>query len=356
VPAQRDLSDHQVRDILNRLAAGETGRALAREYRVADMTISNIRNGRTYRQLPRPAGLPSGATTAAAAGLTPAARRLAEATFWASVDRSGADNDCWPWTGTCNNNGYGLTGLRRLPGGTAAFQVAYLLANRLEKLPPGLVVRHLCGNKLCCSPAHLLAGTKQDNYRDGLAIPGGKPVTDPAAPPTGGWSIKTGSLEQLKYQADAERFWSKVQRNRDHGACWPWTGAAGKYGHGNIRWQGTTTSAARVAYELGHGTKPPVDEVVRHTCDRGACCNPRHLLLGTQADNRNDVVQRGHVPHGEAHHYGRRTPDATVRRVRNEHLQGRTLTELALEVGVSINTVADWVAGSTRRAAGGLSA
>ncbi len=354
MPGQRDLRDEQVRAILGRLAAGETGRALAHQYGVAEMTISNIRRGLTYRHLPRPDGLPGRTTTDRGGGLTPAARRLAEATFWSYVDRGGGNNACWPWTGTRNSNGYGLTGLRLLPGGTAAFQVAYLLANRLEKPPQGLVVRHLCGNKLCCSPAHLLAGTKQDNYRDGLAVPGGKPVLDPVAPPALGWCIPTRGQGELKHAADIERFWSKVQRQDDPDGCWPWTGAAGKYGHGNVRWRGRTTSTARVAYELVRGTTPPADQVVRHSCDLGACCNPRHLVLGTQADNRNDAVERGRVPQGEAHHYGRRTGDALVRRVRQEHRAGRTLTELALEAGVSTNTVRNWVAGRTRRAAGGL--
>jgi hypothetical protein len=34
-------------------------------------------------------------------------------------------------------------------------------------------------------------------------------------------------------------------------------------------------------------------KVVRHKCDNPACINPNHLELGTQAENVQDMVQRG---------------------------------------------------------------
>jgi hypothetical protein len=354
VPPQRSLTDAQALQVLARLASGETGRSIARSLDVADMVISNIRRGYTYTHLPRPAGLAVQADGTDRSGAGPAARALAEAMFWTSVDRSNGADACWPWTGPCNNNGYGMTGLRLLPGGRTAFRVAYLLANRLEQVPPRIVVRHLCGYKACCNPAHLLAGTKQDNYRDGLAVPGGKPVIAPVRPPAGGWNIPTETIADLEVLEAAEQFWKRAQRTGDAADCWNWSGARGPLGHGNVRWRGRTTSTARVAYELCHGRKPLAGLVVRHTCDNGACCNPAHLVLGTQRDNRADAVERGRVPAGEAHHYGRQTPDATVRRAREAHREGSSLTVLARECGVSISTVSNWVRGTTRLAAGGL--
>lgn len=44
---------------------------------------------------------------------------------------------------------------------------------------------------------------------------------------------------------------------------------------------------------------PPEGSVVRHTCDCRRCCNPSHLLLGTQADNVRDAVERRRFRLGE---------------------------------------------------------
>ncbi|WP_407928474.1 HNH endonuclease [Herpetosiphon geysericola] len=49
--------------------------------------------------------------------------------------------------------------------------------------------------------------------------------------------------------------------------------------------------ANRLAYALTYGA---VDSklVVRHRCANSVCCNPSHLVLGTQRDNSLDWVVR----------------------------------------------------------------
>jgi alpha/beta superfamily hydrolase len=48
-----------------------------------------------------------------------------------------------------------------------------------------------------------------------------------------------------------------------------------------------------VALELSLGRPLREDEVARHSCDVTLCCNPAHLLPGTQFDNIQDRVARG---------------------------------------------------------------
>lgn len=80
--------------------------------------------------------------------------------FWAKV-KIGGTAMCWPWQGHLAN-GYG-----RFRG-----ERAHRYAYRLHKgdIPEELMVRHLCGNKLCVNPAHLEVGTMKENAADGIRL------------------------------------------------------------------------------------------------------------------------------------------------------------------------------------------
>lgn len=91
-----------------------------------------------------------------------------------------------------------------------------------------------------------------------------------------------------------ERFWSKVSRPEDSDPepCWEWQASFRKDGYGQVWWRKNLLSAHRVAYELHHGLLPE-GYVLRHTCDNPTCCNPHHLIAGTQEANMRDMVVRG---------------------------------------------------------------
>lgn len=87
------------------------------------------------------------------------------------------------------------------------------------------------------------------------------------------------------------RFWSKVAVG-DVRSCWPWRGAM-RGGYGLFRIGQRVFSAHRVAFAFSRGRRAPAGLVVMHACDNPPCCNPRHLRLGTKADNNRDRDAKG---------------------------------------------------------------
>lgn len=90
-----------------------------------------------------------------------------------------------------------------------------------------------------------------------------------------------------------EKFWARVDK-RGPDDCWPWTGGHdGSDGYGRAYDGKRTRQAHDIAWELSTGKKLRRGRLVRHTCDNPPCCNPKHLLDGTQRDNYADSARRG---------------------------------------------------------------
>lgn len=82
-------------------------------------------------------------------------------------------------------------------------------------------------------------------------------------------------------------------------------------------------------------------KVVRHTCDNLHCVNPAHLVLGTQAENMQDKVERGRQQKEEGVPSAKLTSEAVMQ------IRARTRDDyatLATEFGVSKQTICDIMA------------
>ena len=77
------------------------------------------------------------------------------------------DHQCWSWTGAITEHtGYGQ--ITEWKNNKRYNRRPHRLAWEFcfGPIANNLMVRHMCHNRLCCNPSHLLLGTAKDNFDD----------------------------------------------------------------------------------------------------------------------------------------------------------------------------------------------
>lgn len=181
--------------------------------------------------------------------------------FWKKVDVKN-ENDCWSWTGNLAKNNYGSFYMGKSFGAMTSNRITYMIF--FGNIAKDYQIKHLCENKLCCNPHHLisLSQGKKINTRDKFI----------------------------------KKFWSYVNI-RGENECWEWTKSRSIDGYGTISYTDgnlkKVLKSHRVAYELTYGPIPEGMEIRHYVCDNPPCCNPNHLLVGTHLDNLKDMELKG---------------------------------------------------------------
>jgi hypothetical protein len=144
-------------------------------------------------------------------------------------------------------------------------------------------------------------------------------------------SFATKELSALS-PIETARFWTKVRGGKPN-ECWPWTARKNEKGYGRFA---QTIAAHRMAYHLIKGPIPD-GQIVLHSCDNPACCNPRHLRAGTHLDNSSDAKDRSRLAYGPANGRSRISAEqAAYIRTNPDKKTGRAL---AVEFGLAESTV-----------------
>ncbi len=104
-------------------------------------------------------------------------------------------------------------------------------------------------------------------------------------------------------EKNKNNFWKKVKISKSNFynkvPCWEWTGGLTE-GYGMIRFNYENFYAHRISWIIENGEIPD-NLLILHKCDNRLCVNPKHLFLGTIADNMKDKVKKGRQARGETH-------------------------------------------------------
>lgn len=146
-----------------------------------------------------------------------------------------------------------------------------------------------------------------------------------------------------------ERFFKKVNKDGPivpyvGTPCWIWTGSIHKSGYGSFRGGSGIYYAHRFSYKLHYGELPAELDVL-HKCDNKLCVNPSHLWLGTDFDNRRDMILKNRFkpPMGEKHGNAKLTVKAVLE-IRHLYDNGlASQKNLAKQYGVDTKAIYDVV-------------
>lgn len=98
--------------------------------------------------------------------LGPYSRKSALERFCRKVHIPQDDSQCWEWQGARGHYGHGMFApqghiQRCMPAHRWLYQYVHGVT-----LPSNITINHKCDHPPCVNPAHLYAGTHQDNMRD----------------------------------------------------------------------------------------------------------------------------------------------------------------------------------------------
>ena len=149
--------------------------------------------------------------------------------------------------------------------------------------------------------------------------------------------------------------WSKVDKCGED-ECWNWMGYKNEDGYGRVQIKEWAYFAHRVIFNLVNpgiielNAPKSYDETgfLLHTCDNPSCCNPKHLWVGTHAENMADKVAKNRQNKFPADTGPRCTLTMQqAREARKLRKEGIPTRELARRFGISLPSMKTLIRGDS---------
>lgn len=145
------------------------------------------------------------------------------------------------------------------------------------------------------------------------------------------------------WKSDGRTFYSRPfdEKYKKSRWCWIWMAVKDKRGYGIYdKYENGKKIFRRFAHRfMWERVNGPIPQGVNvlHRCDNPSCVNPKHLFIGTHADNVADKVSKGRQQKGEQVHFAVLNEDQ-VRRI-IALLGKQSIASLAREYGVSWHAI-----------------